>query len=107
MSKIGDVLKFDFQADVFRGEYRLIEDLGKGLFIAEHVEPSDELIAEATKYYLESESPYLGYHDPFGPERREATRQEALDEEILKRIDYAGETFRVELVSAARYAEMF
>lgn len=107
MAKVGDVFRWDFQSDVFRGEYRLVESQGRNVWLAEYLEPSDELIAEATEFYLRSANPYLGYHDPFGPERREATRQEALDEEILDRIERAGQTFRVELVSAARWAEAF
>lgn len=97
---------WDLQSDFFRGQYRLIEDLGGGEWLAEHLEPSDELIAEAEAYYF-GPDPYLGYFDPFGPERRTATPQEALDEEILRRIDDAGETFKIKFVSSAAYAEYF
>lgn len=104
--KVGDVLKHDFQSDVFEGEYRLEEDLGGGSWLCANVEPSAELIEAARVYYF-GERPYLGYHDPFGPERREATPQEAWDHEILERIDRAGETFTIKFVSRAKWAEMF
>jgi hypothetical protein len=104
--KVGDIHKWDYQADVFRGEYRLIEDLGKGSWIIEYVEPSDELIDEAYAYYF-GPGAYLGYHDPFGPERREATPQEAFDEEIINRIDRAGQRMTIQFVSSDRYHAMF
>jgi hypothetical protein len=106
-TQVGSVHRFDGQSDVFHGEYRLVEDLGKGLFVAEYVEPSDALITEAEAFYLHSPQPYLGYHDPFGPERREATRQEALDQEIDDRIDRAGRTFRIRFVSQEAWAAAF
>jgi hypothetical protein len=105
--KIGDVLTFDFQSDDFEGEYRLVEHAGGRRWVAEYVEPSDELIDRATAHYLHAAHPYLGYVDPFGPGRREATRQEALDAEILERIERTGRRFQIEFVSAARYAEAF
>lgn len=107
MPRVGDIRRWDFQSDVFRGEYRLVKRLTGRRWLAETVEPSDELIEEARAYYLDSESPYLGWHDPFGPERREATRQEALDQEILERIARAGVQFQVEIVSAAEFARHF
>jgi hypothetical protein len=105
--QVGDVLKHDFQADVFEGEYRLVEDLGGGSWLAETVEPSDELIEAARVYYLEGQSPCLNYVDPFGPGRRRATRQESLDMEILERIERAGWTFKIQFTSRAKWAEMF
>lgn len=107
MNRVGEIHYFDNQSDVFKGQYRIVEHLGGRNYLAEYMEPSDELIAEATDFYLNSPNPYLGYHDPFGPERREATRQEALDEEILERIDRAGQTFRIQFVSQAEWAEAF
>jgi hypothetical protein len=104
--KVGDIHKWDYQADVFQGEYRLVEDLGKGSWIIEDLEPSDELIDEAYTSYF-SPGAYLGYHDPFGPERRVATPQEAFDEEILHRIDRAGQRREIQFVSSARYHAMF
>jgi len=104
---VGDILHFDFQSDDFRGQYRLIRDLGRGRFLAEYVEPSDELIDAVVNYYLNSPNPYLDFVDPFGPGRRRATRQEAADAEILRRIEYAGDTFTIEFVSAQRYAAAF
>jgi hypothetical protein len=110
MAKVGDVHRWDYQADVFRGEYRLVENLGRDEWLAEYLEPSDELIEEATAYYLTADPSSwcaVGYHDPFGPERRLRTPQEALDAEILDRIERAGQTLRIRFVSAARYAEAF
>lgn len=107
MPKVGDVRRWDFQSDPFQGEYRLVTRLTGRRWVAEYAEPSDELIAEIQKFYLESEHPYLGYHDPFGPERREATRQEAFDQEVLERIERAGAQFELEIVSAAEFARHF
>jgi hypothetical protein len=104
----GSVHSFDFQADVFRGQYRVVSfDDRTGVYTAEYVEPSDGLIEEARAYYLGSAEPYLSWHDPFGPERRRATRQESFDQEIIDRIDRAGQTFQVRFVSAESYAAAF
>lgn len=105
--KVGDVITWDYQSDVFQGQYRLVEDLGRGTWRAEHLEPNDELIESARAYYLESEHPDLDWIDPFGPERRRATRQESFDMEILGRIKNAGHVFEVQFVSAERYAAAF
>lgn len=107
MAKVGDVLTWDLQSDDFQGQYRLVEHQGGRRWLAEYLEPSDELIDRITDYYLNSPSPYLSYVDPFGPGRRRATRQETLDQEIYARIERAGQTFPIEFVSAARYAEAF
>jgi len=45
--KVGDVITWDYQSDVFQGQYRLVEDLGRGTWRAEHLEPNDELIESA------------------------------------------------------------
>lgn len=95
---VGDIRKWSFEADVFEGEYRIIEVLGSDRYRIERLEPSDELIERATHYYLESSRPYCGYVDPFGPNRREATRQEALDKEIMNRIELAGTTLDVRIM---------
>lgn len=104
--QIGDVYKWDYQSDIFQGEYRIVENLGGGRWIIEDVEPSDELIDEVIHYYQQPGA-YLGWHDPFGPERRKATVQEAIDEEILTRIDRTGTRREVKFISAAQYASMF
>jgi hypothetical protein len=105
--KVGDVLTWDYQSDVFKGQYRLVENLGRGVWRAENLEPSDELIEAARAYYLDSENPYLDWIDPFGPERRRATRQESFDAEILVRIENAGHTFEIQFVSAERFNAAF
>lgn len=109
MAQVGDTMKFDFQSDVFEGEYRLVEDLGNGQFVAEYLEPSDELIDAVLDYYLNTpvERICLGWVDPFGPGRRPATPQETADQEIMKRIDDAGRRFKIEIVSTQRWNEMF
>lgn len=112
MSKIevGNVLRWDFQSDVFRGEFRLLEHLRGSVWRAEYVEPLDALIEEAVAYFLSadpSSCAAMGYHDPFGPERRLRTPQEALDAEILDRIEQTGQQFEIAFVSEARWAEAF
>ncbi len=105
--KVGDIHRSDFQSDVFQGEYRLVENKGKGVWVIEYLEPSDEILDAIMQDYLHGEYPMLGYHDAFGPERRRQTRQEACDEEIMRRIDRAGTRSEVRFVSSARYAAAF
>lgn len=103
---VGDIFTSDYQSDIYEGQYRLVEDQGNGNWVAEYVEPNDELI-ERVRVDMFSEHAYLGYHDPFGPERRIATPQEAFDKEICDRIDRAGRRFELRFVSSATYAAMF
>ena len=107
MPKVGDTAKWDNQSDVFQGEYRYVEHLGGNRWMIEYLEPSDELIEEIEEYYLRSPQPYLGWFDPFGPGRREATRQEALDEEVMERIERAGRRTEIRIVSREPWAAMF
>jgi hypothetical protein len=110
MVKVGDILTWDYDSDVYQGQYRLIMDLGRNTFEAEHLEPSDELIDRVAQYVFNADPESfcaMGYHDPYGPERRLRTPQEALDAEILDRIERAGTTFKVEIVSRERFASHF
>lgn len=110
---VGDIRKWDFQSDVFEGEYRIVESLEGNRYRIERLEPSDELIERATAYYLESAHPYCGYAEPYNMDGsyssnwRKATRQEALDAEIMKRIDLAGTTLEIEITSNDRFASLF
>lgn len=107
--EVGTVHAWDYQSDVFEGEYEIVAFHAEtGEYTARHLEPSDELIAKATEHYLTSEGVYLDYVDPFGPGRRLATRQEALDMDILERIEKAGTEFRLgRAISPQVYAGMF
>lgn len=104
--EVGDVFEFDFQSDMFCGSYRLVESLGGNRWIAEHVEPSDELIELIEAYYFKP-GVYLDIYDPYGPNRREKTPQEAFDDEVLQRIERAGERFNLTFVQMPVWAEMF
>ena len=79
--QVGDVLTFDFQGDIYRGQYRLLEHLGKQVWRAEHLPVTDEQLAEMEKYETE--------------------------EYILSRVDEAGKTFEVRLVSREEYSKYF
>jgi hypothetical protein len=104
--KIGDIMTWDYQSDIYGGQYRLIEDLGGGRFVAEYLEPSDEVIDRIINDFMDGHG-YLDYIDPFGPNRRRVTAQESLDMEIMQRIERAGQTFKIQIVSAATYHAAF
>jgi hypothetical protein len=103
---VGQILRHNFQADVYQGEYMLVEDLGGGKWVVENLPPSEELI-EAVYAYVSTSPHHLGYFDPFGPGRREMTRDEAWVAEIEDRMASAGRRSTVQFVSRAAYAAHF
>lgn len=105
--KVGDVQKYDFQSDMFGGEYRLVEKLPRGIWKCEILAPSDEVIEAIRAFYMDSANPSLGYHDPFGPERRRATRQESMDQEIALRVEQAGDIREMRFVSRSEWSKHF
>ena len=104
--RAGDVVEYDFQADVFRGRFRLVERVGRNRWLVEDLEPDEAETNRILDYYTSADA-YLGYHDPFGPERRQATPDEAFEREIAERRERAGRRHEIEFISAARYAEYF
>lgn len=86
--RAGEILTFGFQADVYGGQYQLIERTGPGKWLAMHLPPTE---AEVEKI---SADPY--YREHGGAERV-----------ISDRLQQAGETFPIRFVSAARYADYF
>jgi hypothetical protein len=110
--RAGEIRKFDFQSDVFEGEYKLVEKLEGNIWLIENLPPSDEMIARIEEVYRGGHM-YLGYHDPFGPERRKREFanpddvQAAIDEEINERRERAGEQTRMRFVSREKWNEMF
>lgn len=88
MAKVGDIRSFDYQSDIYRGQYRLVRDIGDGVWLAEHLEPTDEMIDA-----IMNDEAMARYRDP--------------ESEVLDRIDQAGTRFRVRLVSASTFASYF
>lgn len=86
MAQVGDVLQMDFQSDIYRGEYELVENLGGNTWLARHIEPSDEIF----NAILSDESKYARG-----------------EEEVLERIERTGDTFKVRLVSREEFAGYF
>lgn len=93
----GKVCKWDFQSDVFGGSYELLEHLGKDVWLARHLAPSDDVIDAIVEYAAEAEKhghSYLG-----------------TAEEMMREIEFrqalAGQTFEIRLVAVREYAEMF
>lgn len=84
--KPGDIHTWDYQADVFGGQYRLVADLGKGVWEIEHLEPSDETLDAI---------------------QRLATDDADRERTISDRIADTGTHTTIRFVSAARYAEAF
>lgn len=104
--KPGDIGTWDFQADMFQGQYRFVEQTGRNEWIIEQLPPSEELIERAFQHYS-SPGAYLGIHDPWGPERRDNTPEEAWVEEITNREERAGEQMKIRIVSRATYDAAF
>ena len=62
----GDIRTWDYQADCFGGQYRLVEDLGAGTWLCEHLPPSDETVDAIVALAAEHEArgfSYLGTVD--------------------------------------------
>jgi hypothetical protein len=96
--KVGDELRFDYQADVFQRGYRLIENLGKGSWRAEILPLTDEAL-DAMLAEQAREIAAIA-----------AGRRGGLwmtDERIAEEIAEEGRIFEIRFCSAERYAEMF
>ncbi len=86
----GQVLTWDFQADIFAGQYQLVERTGPSQWVAVHLPPSEAEIQSIR------EDPLFGGDSP-----------ESAEEEIRRRFDRAGQPFPIRFVSAREYAEYF
>jgi hypothetical protein len=84
----GDIRHWDYQSDIFQGRYQLVAESTavKGLWTAMRLEPTDAEIDQI----MACDSPYLGG-----------------EREVLARIDQAGTTFEIRLVSAASFHRHF
>jgi hypothetical protein len=84
----GDILTWDYQSDIYQGRYQLVAEstTTKGLWTAMRLEPTDAEIEEI----LADEGSYCGG-----------------EREVLDRIDQAGTTFQIRLVSAASFNRHF
>lgn len=80
---VGDERRMDFQSDVFRSWYRLVENLGGGVWRCERMPITDEMLDEMIA------DPYMS------------------DDEIARQIDAVGTTFETRFVSSERWAAMF
>lgn len=115
----GDVLTHDYQADVFLGQYRLVELQADGSWLAENLPPSEEEIERIFAYYATAEEKGYGtcpiwnktWAECVGDERPERigskTHADELAEEIARREESAGETFSIRFVSRERWAAAF
>jgi hypothetical protein len=80
----GEVRRFDFQSDIYRRRYRLVEDLGGGRWLVEILEIEDAVLA-----VMEDDAQSGTYYP---------TQQDILDE-----IDETGTTREVRFVSNAQW----
>lgn len=106
MYTVGQTYQWDMQADVFQGSFKVVADLGGGLFEIERLEPSDEMLDRIEAAYA-SGNVYLGYVDPYGPGRREATPAEAAEIEIERYIALTGTRSKIRAISRAEYDRSF
>jgi hypothetical protein len=93
----GDIRTWDNQADGFGGQYRLLDDLGAGSWLAENLAPSDavvDAILECAAYAEAHGHSYLGTIDE-------------VEAEVARREADAGRTFKVRLVSRDAYDAHF
>lgn len=95
--QVGDIRQWDFQADVFEGEYRLVEDLGGGRWIIEALAPSDALIDRVLAIAAGQEASGASWMSSMAEVEREIAERQAR----------AGEQMTVQFISSAQYAEAF
>lgn len=100
MAKLGDVLRFDLQSDVWRTQYRLVADLGRGLWEAEMLAPEAKVLDEMIEMAAIEET--AGHWGMFGTDK-----VAGVEREWAALLADEGRRFKVRLVSSARYAEMF
>lgn len=83
----GDICRWDFQSDIYESPYRLVEDLGGGVWKCERIEPDEHTLEKMME--LEGDRYCDGY--------------EALEWALA----HVGETFEVRFVSHAQWAAAF
>lgn len=117
--QIGDVREFDFQADVFRGRYRLVENVGGNAWVVEFLAPDDAELDRIVEHYANAEARgYLTapvwnktWAECVGAERpvvvRHKTHAEEMGEELDRRYEMAGQRTTMRFVSADQYAAAF
>lgn len=94
-AQVGDVRTWDYQSDIFQGEYKLVENLGGSLWRAEHLPPSEAVIDRILEVAVN------------GRPGQWMTTIEEVECEIADRVRRAGTTFEIRLVSLRQWAEMF
>ena len=104
----GEILRHGFQADVYGGQFRLVEEIEPGRWTVEAVAPDEEtigrIIEQAERYAETGGYPWslaIGHDDPW----------EAAEAEVAQREDRAGERTVYRLITTkeerARYHENF
>lgn len=85
--RAGQTGRFDFQADVYGGQYRLVKCIGPGKWLCEHLPPDEQTKAAicADDYLSAEEAAAL----------------------LARREEQAGSTFPMQFVSAQEYARYF
>lgn len=92
----GQVRTWDSQSDDWQGQYRLLEDLGSGRWLAEHLAPAADLQDRMVVAAIDAEERGWSY-----PCLDDCARMWA------DRVADAGRQFEIRLVSRQAYAEMF
>ena len=87
--QIGDVRRYDFQSDIYQRRYRVMADLGGGVFEVELLEVEDDKLAQMIS---DVETQRV-----FG----------ATEDDILRDIERTGERRKMRFVSQATYDAAF
>jgi hypothetical protein len=100
MAKLGEIRRFDSQADIWRTQYRLVEHTGGDLWVAEMLAPEPHVLDEMIEMAAAEET--NGHWGMFGTDK-----VAGVEREWAALLADEGRRFKVRLVSSARYAEMF
>lgn len=121
--KAGEIRRHDFQADIWRGRYQVIEKVAgeRNAWVCETIPDDDEIIDAIIDFWADQEakgtqtspiwSKTWAECDESKGERPERigwkTHEQMLTEELEHRAYFYGHRSKVTFVSSSRYAEYF
>lgn len=117
--RVGETHRWDSQADIFGGQYKVIQNLGRGRWLIERL-PADEQTQQAILDFWASVEARGGMTTPVWdktwaecgegeyPQKTGWTSyEEELERELARYAELAGTTMELQVVSRERYARHF
>lgn len=112
MPQVGQVTRWDSQADIWRQQYRFTQHLGGDRWEIEILPPDEQVIEAMFEYWASAElNPESAYFfSVYGEDRefiRKMTADEMLTEDLKRAEESAGRKMQIRVTSRDQYASYF